>query len=339
MRKKLKKRKTSSTGGVYFSSDDAKVEFVHTGCTLLDCTLGGGWPLGRIVNIVGDRSSGKTLLAIEACANFAKTYADGKLFYMESEAAFNKSFARSLGMPVDRITFHEEGITVEDFYANVEAASAECKEKGVPGIFVLDSLDALSDNAEMARGIDDGSFGANKAKKLSELFRRVTRKVESANLLLIIISQVRANIGVTFGKKTSRSGGKALDFYASQIIYLTEMGKIKKTVKGITRPIGVAVRARVEKNKVGMPFRECEFEIMFGYGIDSLGANIAFLASVGDLSKVKQGLNKTNYKRFIAKSFKLPDKEYRDLSVKTDKMTVAAWDTVEEGFASARSKY
>src|SRR5206468_8961680 len=109
------------------------------------------------------------------------------------------------------------------------------------------------DDAEQKREIDDGSYGANKAKKMGELFRRLVADLEEANVLLIVVSQLRDKIGVMFGEKQTRTGGRALDFYASHIVWLAEIGKIKKTIQKVERVIGVNVRARVKKNKVGLP--------------------------------------------------------------------------------------
>src|SRR5262249_54440053 len=125
-----------------------------------------------------------------------------------------------------------------------------------PGFYILDSLDALSDEAEKARAIDEGTYAMNKAKQMSALFRRLCQEMAQYNCTLAVISQVRDNIGVTFGDAYTRSGGKALDFYCSQIVWLAQTGKIARTVKGIERIVGVDIKAKVKKNKVGLPFRE-----------------------------------------------------------------------------------
>jgi len=340
VKKRSRSRIKVKSGGKYFEEESLiDCSFIHTGSTLLDLVLGGGWARGRVANIVGDKSSGKTLLAIEACANFNISEPEGNIFYMESEAAFDKMFAKSLGMPIDKINFIEDCLTVEDFFKAVTAAAELCADSKKKGLFVLDSLDALSDKAEMDRGIDEGSFGASKAKKLSEMFRRVTRTLQKVDMSVIVISQVRDNIGVTFGRKTKRSGGKALDFYASQVLYLSEKKKINKTVKGIIRATGIEVRAKVDKNKVGMPFRECDFTITFGYGIDSVASGLQFLASSGELSKVNRKLNKKNVARFLSSTIKLSNKEYAKLQQRVDNVCRKAWVKIEEGFKPSRSKY
>lgn len=258
-------------------------KFVPTGGMLLDCVLSspvgpGGWARGRVINIVGDRSTGKTLLAVEACANFARIAPIENIRYVEAEAAFDEDYGAVVGMPqglhpVDTIR------TVEDFFKDLALFCQQHKQSknGLPCFYVLDSLDALSDDAEMKRELGDATYGVAKAKAMSEAFRRIIRDLEQANCTLMILSQVREKIGVMFGEKTTRSGGKALDFYASQILRLAEMGKVKRTVSGIERVLGIEVRVRNTKNKLGLPHRDAEQTMLFNYGIDDETSMLKFL--------------------------------------------------------------
>lgn len=322
--------------GSYFV-EQSGVEFIHSGCAVLDACLGGGYPLGRITNIVGDRSTGKTLLAMEAFANFHKQFPSGRMFYLEAEAAFDKAFAREMGMPVDRVEFVESAFTVEEFYSALQSAVAEANSE--PAIFVVDSLDALSDAAEIGREIDKGSFGAEKAKKLSELFRKLVKHVEQSRLNLMIISQVRDAIGVTFGRKHRRSGGKALDFYASQILWLSETGKLSKTIRGIKRPVGVSVKGYMDKSKVGLPYRTCAFDILFGFGVDSVGSSIKYLEEVGKLNLVEPGLTKTKLVGLRRRIDKMGDVEYRKVDRRLAEAVRRTWSSVEGEFLPTRRKY
>jgi len=328
----------------YFASMDKEgLEFVSSGAQLIDCALGGGYASGRVVNIVGDRSAGKTLLAIEAITNFCMKYEDGASRYAESESAFDENYAEALGLPLDRVDFNEKGRplrTIEDWYKDMDAFLDRNKER--PSIYVLDSLDALSDDAEMARGIDEtNTFGTQKAKKLGELFRKLVEKIESQQCLLIVVSQLRDKIGVTFGETKTRSGGKALDYYASHILWLREKGKIKKTIKGVERSVGMDVEMRVKKNKVGLPFRSADYPVIFGYGIDDLTAGVEWLLSVGlaDVLEAELDMSKAGYKRRIEGLRSKGGPEIREVRATLNKVLKREWSRIETEFLPKAKKY
>jgi recombination protein RecA len=329
----------------YFADVNQKsgLQFIGSGSAIMDSALGGGWVLGRIANIVGDRSAGKTLLAIEACANFNHRFPTGKIRYAESESAFDEKYAEALGMPIEAVDFgHDTTMrTVEDWY-NDMVAFLDAREKDkVPGLYILDSFDALSDDAEMGREIDKGSFGAGKAKKSGELFRKLVERIERLNVLLIVVSQIRDKLNVTFGETKTRSGGRALDFYCSHIVWLAEIGKIKKTIQGVERIIGVNVKANVKKNKVGLPFRMCEYPIIFGYGIDDLTANVEWLIEVGrdELLKEEVGMSKAGYKVRIANLRDKGGEEVREVRTKLNALVKQEWQKIEQGFLPRARKY
>lgn len=309
---------------------------MSSGCELFNCVLGGGWPLGRVANIVGDKSTGKTLLAIEAFANFHRQYPTGKMYYNEAEAAFDKSYAQALGLPVDAIEFKEDCETVEELYDDL---SAKCDALGSKwaGLYVLDSLDALTDKAEKDRKIDEGSYGASKARQLSQLFRRLVRKVKLSRMLVIVISQTRDNIGVTFGAKYSRSGGKALDFYASQVVYLAQVATLRKTVNKQQRAIGVTIKAKCTKNKIGLPQRECQFDIKFGYGVDDVAASLEWLGTVDGLGAL--GLNSAKVPGYLKRLDNLTPAELVEERTKIDKLVRQRWSEIEASFLPKRRKY
>ena len=267
----------SRGGGLYFGTPKTDVSFIPSGCKTLDLALGGGWARRRIANIVGDKAVGKTLLAIEASANFNIVEPKGKIRYRECESAFDNAYAQALGFPVEKVDFGEPMDTIEDVFEDLEKV-LKCA-KG-PEIYFVDSLDSLSDRAELERNIDEGSYGTGKAKMLSQLFRRLIRDLANKDVTVFFISQVRDNIGVTFGRKTTRSGGRALDFYASQVLYLSQVEKLTKTISNVKRVTGVTVRAQVDKNKIGLPYREAQFPIMFGYGIDDWRACAEYMKTV-----------------------------------------------------------
>lgn len=329
----------------YFTSSKSSIKFSSTGCTLLDCALGGGYVLGRVTNIVGDKSTSKTALATEAIINFLVAYPNGKAKYAETEAAYDKEYAKAMGLPLGKVDFGDADNplnTVEDFAQDLEKFVDEQTQKKCPGIYVLDSLDALSDEAEMSRDLKEGTYGVQKAKNLSIMFRKMTRKIEKSNVLLIVISQVRDNIGAMFGEKHKRSGGRALDFYATHALWLANLGRIKKTIKKVERPIGIKIKASIKKNKIALPFREAEFGFMFGFGIDDVAASLTWLHAVGRFADTEL-LPETASKEDLAKLFRevenLSTEEYIELKQKITPIVQKVWREIETQFIPHRKKY
>jgi RecA/RadA recombinase len=292
-----------------------------------------------MANIVGDKSTGKTLLAIEACSNFIRSYPKGRIRYAEAEAAFDKKYAEALGMPVASVTFEKNIFTIEDFFESIEKV---CKESSPakPILYVLDSLDALSDRGEKDRDIAEGSYNLTKQKKLSELFRRKIQELEASNVCLIIISQIRDKIGVTFGETKMRTGGKSMDFYASQVVWLSEVQKLKRTIDKVDRVTGIQVRAKCKKNKIGLPFRECDFPLLFGFGIDDMTANVEWLLSVGKEHRLKElGISKAGYKIRIGNLRNNGGVEAVAFRDQLDKIVDDEWCAIETTFLPKSRKY
>ena len=292
---------SSHRGNSYFTSAKEHLQFVSTGCTLIDCVLGGGFALGRIGNIVGDKSTSKTGMATECLINFCQKYPNGQAAYRDVEAAFDTPYAEAMGLDLSKIDFGKPLVTVEDWHRDLEAFVDQQIKADEPGLYVLDSLDALSDEAEMERDIGDASYGGNKAKKTSELFRRLTAKIETSKVLLIVVSQV---------------------------LWLSNLGTLNKTINKVKRVYGIKVKAKCKKNKVGMPFRECEFPFIFGYGIDDTLANLEWMKSIGkDGGADPKEIND------------LTDDEYETLSHTLKDMVPSLWNSIEESFLPTRKKY
>lgn len=291
--------KTKDNGGLYFAQAHTDLKFIPTGSRLLDLALGGGWAQPRIANIVGDRSSGKSLLAIEAMANFSRLYPgrEKNIGYRESEHAFLPDYAQALGCPLERLDNwdarrHELShplTTVEDLFDDLSDVVRRQKEldkkRPPPFLHITDSLDALSDEEEMKHDLREGSYGTKKAKTMSQLFRRMVSPLEEANITMLIISQVRSKIGVSFGRTTTRAGGRALDFYASQSIFLADIGKEDRTVRGQKRVVGVNLLCKIDKNKVSNSYRTVEFPVRFGFGIDDVRSCLNWLYELRLLKK------------------------------------------------------
>lgn len=281
---------SNSDGGLFFSSPKVNLRFIPSGSVLLDCVLGGGWPLGRVSNVVGDKSTGKTLTAIEAIANARRSYPGCVVRYFEAEAAFDNDYAAALGVELQEGELIG-GDTVEDLFADIER-TLDALNEDQPALYIVDSLDSLSDAAELGRKITDSTYGGTKPKQIGQLFRRLVRRLEQKSMHLMLVSQIRDNIGVAFGNKHTRTGGKALDFYASQIVWLAHVGQIKRVIKGVTRAIGVDIKARTSKNKVGLPFRDCQYKILFGYGIDDEESMAKFMKETGGGVPTKENVIK-----------------------------------------------
>lgn len=285
--------------------------------------------------------SHNTLLAIEACANFHLKYPNGKIVYFETEAAFDEDYAQALGMPIDKIEFASETVkdfTVEAWFEHLETTLAELVKTQQPCLYIVDSLDALSDRAEKEREIDKGTFGANKPKLIGQLFRRTVKEMERSKIHLMIVSQVRDNLNASFGETKTRTGGRAMDFYASQIVWLAQLKRLDRTIKKQKRVYGIQVKAQCKKNKIGLPFRECEFPILFGYGIDEVESMLAWLSSIDfDVNvwdSFKEGRNT------LAQSIKLlPKPEREKLVTEIKKMVATNWEEIETKFLPTVSKY
>lgn len=329
------KKKRKKEGGLYFERDKI-VEFISTGCTPLDLVLGGGGVCeGRVCNIVGDKSTGKTLLAIELCANFHAKHPEGVIKYRETESAFDEAYAHHIGMPTEAVELSTELATIEDVFEDLDSYLKESPDR--PMLYVIDSLDALSSRAEQKRKIDDGTYGGEKAKKIGELFRRLIKALEKSCTTVVIVSQIRDNIGVTFGKQHTRTGGRALDFYASQILWLAKIKNLNKTRKKRQRTVGVQIKAKAEKNKVGRPFRSCTFNLLFEYGIENVASCLEWLKENHCLSEVGVAVSKLS--STITSLESMTTKEYKAFERKVIAATRKMWREIEKDFEPKRRKY
>lgn len=272
------------------------MHYIHTGSTMLNLGLTGrttgGWPLGRSSNVVGDKSTGKTLLAIEAASMFLGAPPKGidypHVLYLEGEAAFDLDYAAALGLPVDQVTL-EALTTIEQLYTKLENV-CKIKARSHGNLVIVDSLDSIDAQAELTKNLDDGTYDMGKQKQLGRIFRRLVKPMADSNTHLMIISQIRHNItNMPFSPKWRRSGGKALDFYCSHIVWLHEIKKLK--AEATSWVYGVNINAKINKNKVAPPFREVLFPLLFTFGIDDVTSLINFLSGTEvplDLKIVKQ---------------------------------------------------
>jgi len=268
-----------------------------TGNTLLDMVVGGsanvyGFTLGKFINIVGDKSSGKTFLANEIIAKTYHNFSRKQFKWVYDDCEAGYSFDSINMYEFEMIPKDKEGkplyansTTVQEAFFNI-TNFAESLKADQFGIYVLDSLDALTSDEQdeqaeariksMKAGkvYDKGSYNVDKPKYLSrEFFPQLCSLIQDKNILVIIISQVRENIQPFSFEKYVRAGGKAMDFYAHTVLWLATLKKINK--KG--KPIGVVIKAKTTKSKTARPFRDCQFSIIFDYGIDNIGSNLDYL--------------------------------------------------------------
>jgi len=344
-------------------------QFFSTGCTLLDLVVGGGQgmgiPAGKIVNFIGDKSSGKTLLATEMIAAnhhrlkkaFLWNYDDG-----ESGYTFNTEALYGFTM-MNEETLHSK--TVEDFDVNTTRFLKKAK-KTTSGVYVIDSLDGLSDEekeqrakdrytaAEKGKTFDDGTYGTKTPKFLSqEFFKTKAGDFDGTNTALVIISQTRQKLDGTVTKYTpatekyTRSGGKALDFYAHTVLWLFNVTKITKEVgKGDAkekRTVGVIVKAVTSKSKTPRPFRECTFSIYFDYGIDNIGSNLDYLYDLrtpGGKLQMSKANNIEWNKDMILTRDELIAKIESDskMEKELEKRVIEKWEAIEAQAATNRKR-
>jgi len=285
--------------------DTRPVEFIHSGSTMLNEALsqkakGGGWARNRILNIVGDGSSGKTILAIQLCYICFKTLMVTKsnifppvkkliIIYNNPEAVMDFPLQSMYGEDfIDAVEWRHDS-TVEatgrDYLRRVKAL-----KKGEALIYVVDSWDAL-DSEEESKAFDEaimkdeqmeGSYNLGKQMFASKLFfKKCCDEMLGKDATLCIISQVRDRIGVSFGKKKYRAGGKALDFYTHQVCWLRVVKKVPRVVRGRERIWRVEIEGHVERNKTAIPYRKATFGIVFGYGIDDVSSMVDWLFKKG----------------------------------------------------------
>jgi recombination protein RecA len=320
-------------GAVMRLGDQARapIEVIPTGATTLDIALGiGGLPRGRVVEIYGPESSGKTTVALHAVANAQK--AGGVAAFIDAEHALDPEYAKRLGVDTDALLISqpdsgEQALEIADMLIR----------SGALDIIVIDSVAALVPRAEIDGEMGDSHVGLQ-ARLMSQALRKMTGAINGSGTTAIFINQLREKIGVMFGSPETTTGGKALKFYASVRMDVRRI----ETLKDGTDMVGNRTRIKVVKNKLAPPFKQAEFDIMYGHGISREGSLIDVGVDAGLVRKAgawytyegdQLGQGKENSRKFLKDNPDLADElekrifEHMGIGAQADK---PALEVVEE---------
>jgi recombination protein RecA len=279
------------------STASRDIQVVSTGSLTLDIALGcGGLPRGRIVEIYGPESSGKTTLTLSVIAQIQKL--GGTAAFVDAEHALDPGYAEKIGVNVDDLLVSqpdtgEQALEITDMLVR----------SGAVDIVVVDSVAALTPKAEIEGDMGDSHMGLQ-ARLMSQALRKLTANIKRSNTLVIFINQIRMKIGVMFGNPETTTGGNALKFYASVRLDIRRIGSVKKGEE----VIGNETRVKVVKNKVAPPFKQAEFEILYGEGVSffgelvDLGVTFGFIQKAGSwysYGDEKIGQGKDNAKQYF----------------------------------------
>ncbi|KQX18334.1 MULTISPECIES: recombinase RecA [unclassified Sphingomonas] len=298
------------------SRETMQVEAISTGSLGLDIALGiGGLPKGRVVEIFGPESSGKTTLALHAIAEAQKT--GGTAAFIDAEHALDPVYAKKLGVNIDELIVSQPDTGEQA----LEIADTLVRSNAID-VLVIDSVAALVPRAEIEGEMGDSHVGLQ-ARLMSQALRKITGSISRSKCLVIFINQIRMKIGVMYGSPETTTGGNALKFYASVRLDIRRTGAIKDR----DEVVGNATRVKVVKNKVAPPFKQVEFDIMYGEGVSKVGELIDLGVKAGFVEKsgawfsydsVRIGQGRENSKTFLRENPELATKLEAAIRGKSD---------------------
>ena len=300
------------------SKETMQVEAISTGSLGLDIALGvGGLPRGRVIEIYGPESSGKTTLALHVIAEAQKT--GGTAAFVDAEHALDPVYAKKLGVNIDELIVSqpdtgEQALEIVDTLVRSNAID----------VLVIDSVAALVPRAEIEGEMGDSHVGLQ-ARLMSQSLRKLTGSISRSRCMVIFINQLRMKIGVMYGNPETTTGGNALKFYASVRLDIRRTGQIKDREE----IIGNTTRVKVVKNKVAPPFKQVEFDIMYGQGVSKLGEILDLGVKAGIVEKsgawfsydsVRLGQGRENSKTFLKDNPDMADRLEKAIRARTDKV-------------------
>ena len=295
-------------GSIMKMGDEKLIDIpsISTGSLALDLALGiGGVPRGRVIEIFGPESSGKTTLALHIAAE--AQIKEGAVAFVDAEHALDVSYARKLGVDVDSLL-----VSQPDTGEQALDITEILVRSGAIDVLIIDSVAALVPRAEIEGDMGDHHMGLQ-ARLMSQALRKLTATINKSHTCVIFINQIRMKIGVMFGSPETTTGGNALKFYSSQRLDIRRIGAIKDG----DQIVGNRTRVRVVKNKVAPPFKDAEFDIIYGEGISKEGDILDLGVSLGIVEKSgawysfgedRIGQGRQNVKRFLAENIDIRDK-------------------------------